>query len=456
MQYESESGDILLALTGETLISRALKPFREPEFLELRDLLHSADVRFTNAEVLFHNYEDSPAYRPGGTYMRCDPRYIEDLLWLGINMVCTANNHSYDFGEAGVLTNRRYLDQYGMVHAGTGTNMSEASAPVYMDTPKGRVALIAATTFGMLSSRAAEQRRDFKGRPGCNLIRSEPYWVVDHETFDALRLVASKLGWSDKTPGQGSEGFWTGQADQVLFFDRGRYGGELPFARFVLGEACERHFALDESDLERNVRSVRDAARMADWVLFTFHTNEGGKTHAEPSDHAIALAHAVIDAGAHMVIGHGSHQDRGMELYKKRPIFYSLGDFMLQNDTVEKMPQDNMVRWKLGWDSTPADFYDARSKNETGGMMMERFRWESVVPFLRFSGKELAEIKLYAVDLGFRRPRSQRGRPVLASGDVARSALERFKKRSEPLGTDIQINGDTANVILAQAAAGIR
>ena len=145
-----------------------------------------------------------------------------------------------------------------------------------------------------------------------------------------------------------------------------------------------------------------------------------------------------------------------MELYRNRPIFYSLGDFMLQNDTVERMPQENMVRWNLGWDSTPADFYDARSKNETGGMMMERFRWESVVPLVRFSGKELAEIKLYAVDLGFRRPRSQRGRPVLASGDVARSALKRFKERSEPMGTDIQINGNTASVILAHALAGIR
>ena len=75
----------------------------------LKDIITSADVSFTNAEMLFHNYEDAPSTVPGGTYMRCDPQYIEDLKWMGFDIVATANNHAWDFGENGVLTNIQNL-----------------------------------------------------------------------------------------------------------------------------------------------------------------------------------------------------------------------------------------------------------------------------------------------------------------------------------------------------------
>ena len=151
MLCESESGDVTMAITGESLITRAKSVYREPRFLKMHDLLHSTDVRFTNAEMLFHNYEDAPTHRTG-TYMRCDPEFIKDLQWLGFNIVACANNHAYDFGENGVLTNIRYLDEARMFHAGTGRNLADATAPTYMDTPKGRVALISATTSSQPTS----------------------------------------------------------------------------------------------------------------------------------------------------------------------------------------------------------------------------------------------------------------------------------------------------------------
>ena len=247
MVYEAESGDILLALTGESLITRAMKPFREPKFLELRDLLYSADVRFTNLEMLFHNYEDPPTYRPGGTYMRCDPRYIEDLKWLGINIVGTANNHSYDFGENGVLTNLGYLGQYDLPNAGTGANMGEAAGSVYMDTPKGRVALIAATSSGVITGRAGEQRRDVIGRPGSNFVRWQQYWTVEREAFDALKKVADEMGWTEQADARREMGLGDPSSNsdtEVLFFDHGSYEEESA-TRFVLGESYERHSVID-------------------------------------------------------------------------------------------------------------------------------------------------------------------------------------------------------------------
>jgi hypothetical protein len=70
--YESGSGDVTMALTGDSMISRPLMPFREERFLKLRELVQGTDVRFTNGEILFHNYENSPTYYTR-TYMRADP-----------------------------------------------------------------------------------------------------------------------------------------------------------------------------------------------------------------------------------------------------------------------------------------------------------------------------------------------------------------------------------------------
>ena len=195
MTYESAAGDITLTFTGDAMISRALTPFREERYLKMRDLLHAADVRFTNAEILFHNYENWPTYI-SQTYMRCDPRFIKDLQWLGINIVSCANNHGTDFGENGVLTNIRNLDEAGLPHAGTGENYAEAVEPAYLDTPKGRVALISATSSARANSRAGEQRRDMKGRPGVNLIRWINEWTVDQAAFEQLQRIAREFGWS--------------------------------------------------------------------------------------------------------------------------------------------------------------------------------------------------------------------------------------------------------------------
>ena len=47
----------------------------------------------------------------------------------------------------------------------------------------------------------------------------------------------------------------------------------------------------------------------------------------------IEAAHWAIDQGADLFAGHGPHFLRGIEIYKNRPIFYSLGNFIFQNGT---------------------------------------------------------------------------------------------------------------------------
>jgi poly-gamma-glutamate synthesis protein (capsule biosynthesis protein) len=60
----------------------------------------------------------------------------------------------------------------------------------------------------------------------------------------------------------------------------------------------------------------------------------------------------------------------------------------------------------------------------------------------------LTAVRLHPLDLGHGRPRAQRGRPVLARGEVARRVLDRVARLSERFGTRLAIDGETATIRL--------
>jgi poly-gamma-glutamate synthesis protein (capsule biosynthesis protein) len=188
---------------------------------------------------------------------------------------------------------------------------------------------------------------------------------------------------------------------------------------------------------------------MADWVIFSIHAHEGGAVEDAPADHTVRLAHAVIDAGADVVIGHGPHRDRGIEIYNGKPIFYALGNFIMQNDTVERMPQDSMLLYGLGHEHSAADLFDARSRTrhseEAPGP-----GWWSAIPVVTFDAGQLSSITLHPIEVGWsaRGKRGQYGRPLMATGDIARASLERFARLSRGLGTTVSLSGDTASVVV--------
>jgi len=448
--YESGVGDIAMAFAGDSMITRALTSFREPSFLAIRDLLQRADVRFANSEMLFHNYEDWPTDFTR-TYTRCDPRFIGDLQWLGINLVSCANNHGIDFGQGGVLTNIRNLNAARMVHAGSGSNYAEALAPAYLETPKGRVALVAATSTGRYESRAGDQRRDMKGRPGVNLIRWINEWFVDRDSFEALRRVGAQLGKASFQYLAHDYGVAADKLDKAVYLaDRNTLGQgiEDEIARFVAGDSFERHTRIHQGDQQRNLQTVRDARRMAEWVIYSVHNHEyGGKNVDEPSEHIRTLAHAVIDAGADAFVGHGPHNLRGIEIYNGKPIFYSVGNFIFEPDTVLLDPEDDYIREGLGPENTPADVYDVRissGEHPTAGP-----QWYSAIPVALFKDKRLREIRLYPIDIGAGAPRSEAGRPMLADEKIAADVLSRLQRLCEPFQTKIDIEGNVGVIRIA-------
>ena len=87
----------------------------------------------------------------------------------------------------------------------------------------------------------------------------------------------------------------------------------------------------------------------------TIHAHEPGNWSQEPADFLPKLAHTAIDAGADEFIGHGPHQIRGIEVYRGKPIFYSLGDFIFQLDLLEPVASDLYEQYKMD----PASATDA-------------------------------------------------------------------------------------------------
>lgn len=154
----------------------------------------------------------------------------------------------------------------------------------------------------------------------------------------------------------------------------------------------------------------------------------------------------AIDAGADIVVGHGSHTVLGIEIYKGRPILYGVGNFFFQNETITSFPAESYARFDLPAGATPADFLDARTDKDRKGHPSDPAFWEGVAAVCEFSDRRLERIVLYPVDSGFGRPRAQRGRPVLASGAIAEKILGRIAELSKPFGTVVKRSGDIGTV----------
>jgi poly-gamma-glutamate capsule biosynthesis protein CapA/YwtB (metallophosphatase superfamily) len=443
MSYASDAGDFAIALGGDCMLTRRLAVHDEPAFLALAQLFRDCDAGFVNLETVVRRWDEGAPGITRGTYMTTPPELLDDLKWFGINMVGCANNHACDYGEAGLMATVAHLDAAGLVHAGSGRNLAQARMPAYLETRHGRVALIATTATFRPWNSASAQRPDLGGRPGINPFGSSTTYTVDGATFDSLKRMSVHLGF-EQTRARNRGHFYSereapSECEEEL---------ELFGQRIVRGTDFAAASAGDAADIADNLRQIREARRQADWVVVSFHSHDfahksllSARTRIdlqEPADFIPAFAHAAIDAGADIFAGHGSHTPLGIEIYNNKPIFYSLGNLVLQNETVPHFPAEAYARFDLGHDATPADFLDARTSGGRKGHVAHAEFWESIAATCRFAGGKLAEIAIHPIDQGFGRPRGQRGRPVLADAAMGARIIARVSRLSAPYGVAVQ------------------
>ncbi len=446
--FRPERGDLSIVLLGDAMLSRRLRVHDEPRFLELRALLLEADAVFANLETVVRRPDEGMPTVSYATYTSMHPDLLAELKWLGIGLLSAANNHSYDYGEGGALATIAHLEKAGLAFAGLGRNLAAARAPGYLDTRNGRLGLVAATTTFYPWSRAGAARPDTAGRPGINPLRFQTVYQVPPEALAVLLSLARDLGFSKEAERKRKHFYSAGEApdsdeEEVQFLDH----------KFLAGPAASFTRSADQADLAGNMQAIREACRQADWVVASIHSHDFAHSSVktaswqaemtEPAECVSEFAHAAIDEGVDIVAGHGSHTVLGIEIYKGRPIFYGLGNFIFQNETMTSFPADAYERFGLSPDATPADFLDARTDNDRKGHPAEPAFWQGVVATCRFEQHALRAIELRPTSLGFGLPRPQRGRPMLAEGDVARAMLERIDRLSRPLGTVVKRRGDT-------------
>ncbi|MBO5340144.1 MAG: CapA family protein [Oscillospiraceae bacterium] len=421
--------------TGDAFMTRRLPESGYPGFDRVREIIGGHEVRFNNLEFTAHDHEGYPAAFSGGTWAMVEPEVLDDLKQFGFNLYNTANNHSLDYSHGGLLATLKHMRARNMAAAGTGKNLFDASAPAYLDTPNARVAMLGMSSSFHDSDIAGNQSLNMDGRPGVNALRVSTTYTVEKKYYEMLKEVASATLMNAGQERMIHNGFSNPLPEGKLNF-----GG----MSFVLGEVNERHTAPNQTDMARMEAQIREARRQADYVLVSIHSHQSpGLDTTEPDEFLVEFAHRCIDAGADAILGHGPHELRGIEIYRKKPIFYSLGNFIFQTDTTRLQPAEAYENKKMPAGSFPGELFDLRSKNGTQGYCVQENIWRSVMAGFTAEDGEITEIKLYPIDLNMGAKRSRIGWPSVPEDDAVLHYLARL---SEPYGTKLEINGGLATI----------
>jgi len=435
----SEENGLVVAAVGDSMISRRLSVHRESD--PVVELLRRADVAFTNCEITFHHYESYPMVRTskGAETMMCaEPLMAGELARIGIDLVSLSNSHALDFGPPGMFSTMKALEESNIVFAGVGRDLDEAGEPKYLETENGRIALVSACydPFHQAWERASNSNAGVPARPGMNLLRIDAEITVTKDMLDTLRNITRQAGLNPPA-GKKSE----------------EKEGELVFLgqKFKLGDKPNLHRSIKKKDLDETLLSIKDAKKSADFVLLSLHSHASDARGLEyPPNFICEYARACLDAGADAFLGHGPHILRGIEIYKKKPIFYSLGNFIAQNQTVKKVTYDQYEWFELGENARPSDFYNARSgRIPPSEPPYAQWWFESVIAVFRIAGSTVTECKLHPITLGFGKKHAAHiGYPEKADPTQAKRIIEHLTKISAQWNTKILFSERIGEVLL--------
>jgi poly-gamma-glutamate synthesis protein (capsule biosynthesis protein) len=397
----------------------------DTDFRALAELFRNADLGVANFEgAVFDlaSFTGYPAAENGGGYPLYPMTLPDDLANMGIRLVAKANNHATDWGAEGLIATLDALAKAGISQAGAGPGIAAARAPAYVETPRGTAALVsAATTFPPMSVAGPAVARfgiESSPRPGISAIRVRKIRLVEPDDLEALELIAGPL--ARNVPGSSND---------------------LRIDDQVFRSAATREFAWETNpdDEAAVLASIREADADAAFVAFMIHSHEtaGNADDMPLADYELAAIHKAneapspdepmpaafqptlfrnaIDAGADAVIRTGPHMLGGIEIYKGRPIFYSLGSLFLLfcGDRTYEAP-DGQIK-KL-----PDEWYD------------------TVIPVTRYEGGRVAEIRLHPAVIQWN-PGPLCSVPRPADADEAARILGAVQARSEPFGTTVVI-----------------
>ena len=396
-----------LAAVGDLIMERPLSQLLpgDPGFAAVVRIVREANVAFGN----FENVAIDPSRTPAPPYpgrgdvsLVADPAVGRDLAKLGFDLVSRANNHAMDWGVQGMRETTRVLDEAGLVHAGVGENRGEARAARYLETPQGRVALVSmASTFSEFQDAMPPRGR----RPG----PARPVGRARHPELrppEGCVRQASRRSGRRGRPRQGLRGHEHVRARAAREGrKRARRNGHVP--RHGVPGRRARVDALRDGSRWTGTRSGGPSARASSTPTCSSRRSMPTRPASgceEPGDFLPVLAHEAIDAGAGVFIAHGEHRLMPIEIYKGRPIFYSLANFFWC-DILEPIPEETFeanrgLLTRAYGDPQRATDQDLLTVWNVQGFDDPRV-FQTIVAVCRWEKGRVAEVRLYPVDLGY-------------------------------------------------------
>ena len=395
-------------------------------FAGVVDALRSVSIGLTTLEENLLDGKNIPHADTPGTirWPHGTRRQAEDLRRVGITVVSLANNHATDYGIEGMKQTQEILDDQGLRHAGSGADLAVAQAPVSLGAAPRRVAVFAITTSASPESRATHSRGEILGRPGANVLRYSPDVTVDPETFATLQHspIATK----------------SAERGQLILSGTIIKKGPKTSVQLVPNEQ-DVHDILDQVKLARSQPGV---------VVVMLHSHEPRNQSDAPAESVQSFAHALIDAGASLVVGSGPHQLRGIEVYKSGAIFYGLGNFAFDYAAVDPRGADvyeagmDLYQLAIGALGSMGSFRVPQTD--------EPIWWQSVIAVTTFERGALKSIRLQPIDLGVDLPIARRGIPRIASSERAGEILRTLARLSQNFGTQISVKDGSGDVQLSK------
>ncbi len=430
-----------LTAGGDALIIKRL-PKDYDDFKAIKFFIEQGDARVVNLETTItdgHCYGNATS---GGTWLSANEHVLDDLLDYGFNLFSIGNNHALDYGYEGLRQTEEALRKRDIPYAGAGQTMYEASKAVKLDCPTSRVAMISICSTFNPGDVAGRQSEALPGRPGLNPLHFQTIYTVTPAHFKQLQEIAETTKMNALHDLHTRQGFLNATPAPLFYF-----GGLL----FKEGEEESRFTTANQEDIDRTVHTIKDALKTCDYVVVTIHSHEVKLDSDEEADYFMEeFAHRCIEAGAHAVIGGGTHQLKGIEIYQGKPIFYSLGNFIFQNEYVEKLPSDYFEKHHFDTSMTATEGIIARSAKATLSLYDQADSFRTVIPYMEFNGDTCTNCILLPLELGMHKDVYFKNIPHIADHDQHKEIYDYLERVSSIYNTRFIDHGQYIEVVLKE------
>ena len=305
---------VTVAMVGDLILDEPAP--MEPYFEEITPVLNSIDIMGGHVETPHTNRPE-----PSCIDIQAPPSAPEnvDVLKGKFDVVSVAGNHAYDCGPNGIIDTIANLDRIGLPHCGTGATIDDAKKPVYIEKD--------GIKFGFLS----------------------------------YNLTGPSLGWAM------SQKAGTNYVKVQTAY--------IP-ARDMPGCPAKVYTWIDQPDKDKLAKEIHDLKANCDVAVIFAHMGNGGdipKLEAYEKE----FTHFAIDEGADIIFGHHHHVLKGVDVYKGKPIYYGLGNFVTvtyamtagHNDTPEMVAYlKQRAKEGRGDGHYKVDFYPWSEKSRITGI----------------------------------------------------------------------------------------